>query len=356
MLANYLIALGVMVSLYVLFDLFFNMDEFTEGDRSAWQVIGGILAFYGANLFKYFSQLSGVITVVAGMMTLGRLRRANELTAVMASGVSLYRVAVPVIAFGIAATILWFVNTEVVMPSLAHRLARRHDDPYGERTYTIPFINDRDNALLYAEQFEPSTGHIRRLLVLFRDADGTLHTSLEAEEAIWEPSEGHPRGGRWRLERADQSRRTVREGEGIGPREEIEHFSPRYYESDLTPKDIQMRQSSQWVRYLSSEQLRELAGLQLPETQNICQIRHERFATPMVNLVMLLLGIPYLLRRMPGNLIGDAAKCLLMCGTCFTVSVVGHNIDLAGLPALPGWMPIIIFTPLSVVLLDRIKT
>ena len=61
---NYLIALAVMMSLYVVLDLFFNMDEFTEGEVSAFKVLGGIVSYYGTNLFKYFAQLSGVITVV----------------------------------------------------------------------------------------------------------------------------------------------------------------------------------------------------------------------------------------------------------------------------------------------------
>ncbi|UCG15273.1 MAG: LptF/LptG family permease [Phycisphaerales bacterium] len=353
---NYLIALAVMMSLYIVLDLFFNMDEFTEGSQSTLAVFGGILSYYGTNLFKYFSQLSGVITVVAGMLTLGRLRRTNELTAVLASGVSLYRVAVPVIAFGIATTLLWFVDMELIIPSMADRLARRHDDPRGERTYAVRFLNDRDGALLSAQQFLPSTGRMRRMLVMIREETGAVREVIEAEEAQWEPQEGHPAGGRWKLERATRRRQVMRGTDTIGPQEQMEEELVRYYSSDLTPRDIQMRQSSQWLRFLSSRQLGDLADLGLPDARNLARIRHERFTTPVVNVVMLLLGIPFLLKRMPGNLVGDAAKCLIVCGLCFVVSVVGRNLSPATLPALPSWLPIIIFTPLSVVLLDRIKT
>jgi len=353
---NYLIALSVMISLYVLLDLFFNMDEFTENEWSVLEVLGGIFSYYGTNLFKYFAQLSGVITVVAGMLTLGRLRRMNELTALLASGVSLYRVAVPVIAFGIATTVLWFIDTEVIIPAAAHKLARRHDDPRGDRTYGVWFQNDRNGALLSAEDFLPSTGNMRRMMVMYRDGSGTVRDVLEAEEARWEPIEGHPTGGRWKLERADLRRRVVRDPGAVGPQEEIERASPRYYESDLRPQDIQMRQSSQWLRYLGSRQLSELARAGSGDIQRIAQIRHERFATPVVNVVMLLLGIPFLLRRMPGDVLGDAAKCLVVCGLCFVASVVGQNLSPAGMPALPSWLPIILFTPLAVVLLDRLQT
>jgi lipopolysaccharide export system permease protein len=356
LLVNYLIALGVMISLYIVLDLFFNMDEFTEDRRTVGQVLAGIASYYGANLFKYFGQLSGVITVVAGMLTLGRLRRLNELTAMLASGVSLYRVAVPVIAFGVATTAAWLVNAEWIIPSLAHQLARQHDDPLGERTYEVWFLTDRDNALLSARQFLPSTGEMREMLVLFRNEKGDISQVIEAEQATWEPQSGLPRGGRWKLARGLRRTQVSRGPGAIGPQAELAETFVNYYQSDLTPRDIQMRQSSQWLRYLSSAQLADLAGLGLPDAHHIAQIRHERFATPVVNVLMLLLGIPFLLRRVAGNLISDAGKCLLACGLCFVISVVGQNISPAGLPALPGWIPIILFAPVAVVLLDRVRT
>ena len=101
LLVNYVIGLAVMMSLYVVLDLFVNMDEFMERGYPAWRVLWNMVDYYTPNLLLYFSQLSSVITLFACLATLAKLRRFNELTAMLASGVSLYRLARPVLAFGV---------------------------------------------------------------------------------------------------------------------------------------------------------------------------------------------------------------------------------------------------------------
>ena len=60
---NYLIALGVMMSLYTVLDLFFNIDEFTEAGEPITTVAANVSSYYAAHCFLYFAQLSGVITL-----------------------------------------------------------------------------------------------------------------------------------------------------------------------------------------------------------------------------------------------------------------------------------------------------
>ena len=356
---NYCVALAVMMSLYVVLDLFFNMDEFTEKQQPASAVLADVLSYYGTNLFRYFAQLSGVITLVACAATLARMRRTNELTALLASGVSLYRVAAPILAFGLATTGLWVLDTEMAIPHLASRLARHHDDARGEKTYGVWFLNDRQGALVSARQFLPGTGTMRRVMILRRNAAGAVSSVIEAEEAMWEKLEGHPLGGRWVLTGGLERLRSDQDSGSFGLQESSARRDVFYYESDLDPATIQVRQSAQWIDSLSSSQLSELARRELPTTQLVAvhQARHKRFAAPIVNLVLLLLGIPFLLDREPGTILADIAKCLCVCGVCFTVAFVGQSVlrtDSAS--PLPAWLPIIIFCPLAVVLIDRIRT
>ena len=356
---NYLIALAVMMSLYVVLDLFFNMDEFTERGGAASGVLVDVFSYYWPNLFRYFGQLSGVITLAACLATLARMRRTNELTAVLASGVSLFRVAAPVMGFGLVTTILWVVDTELLVPRVAAQLARSHDDARGERTYGVWFLEDGPNALLSAQQFEPGTGTLRRMMVLKLDDSGTVRSVIEAEEATWQVVEGHPAGGRWLVTRGVERVRSSDQDVPFGPGETTLRKPVHYYESELDPQSIQQRQSAQWVSLLSSRQLSDLAGRELPETlaAAVQQARHRRFATPIINLVLLLLGIPFLLDREPGTVLPAIAKCLAVCGTCFAVTFASHSsLSPQSLSALPSWLPIIVFVPVGVVLIDRSRT
>jgi lipopolysaccharide export system permease protein len=93
--SNYVLSLLVLISLYVVLDLFVNLDEFTQGGKSIAEIVTNIGDYYLYNLPLYFAQISGVITLFAACGTFARLQRQNEITAVLASGTSLHRLATP---------------------------------------------------------------------------------------------------------------------------------------------------------------------------------------------------------------------------------------------------------------------
>lgn len=356
LLVNYLIGLGVMLSLYVVLDMFVNMDEFTEQGYPALTVVGNIVSYYTPNLLLYFSQLSGVITLFACAAVLARMRKLNELTAILSSGVSLYRVARPVLIFGVVVTGLLVVDTEWLVPAVAHKLSRTHDDADGKRAYEVLFLRDKSGALLSAGQFHPKSRDLERLLVLVRDDDGAVVQTWEADRATWEPPSSIRPQGRWRLDRGRLTTRLAGAETALGPRENQRVTYPAYYESDLSPEAIELRQSQGWVRFLSLAQLRELEADRTADRASIMQTRHSRIAAPIVSLLLLLLGLPFFLDRSPANVVGDAGKCLLVCGLCYVATFVAQNVRSETASALPAWIPIFVFGTLAMVLLDRVRT
>lgn len=356
LLLNYLIALGTMLSLYVVLDLFVNMDEFTEQGDPVATVVRNIISYYWPNLFLYLAQLSSVITLFACMATIARMRRLNEMTALLASGVSLYRVARPILFFGIAAAGLLVIDTEVLIPMVAHKLARDHDDADGKRAYEVLFMRDREGALLSAGRFHPTRRDLQRLLVLTRDDSGAVIQTLEADHATWEPPDLLRSQGRWRLMRGRLTTRLRTAGAGLGPREDKVVSYPSYYESDLSPEGIQLRQSEGWIRFLSLSQLGELQRRGGANLIAIIQTIHARRAAPIVGIVLLLLGMPFFLTRIPGSILTDTGRCLITCGLCYVSTFFAQSIRPESASALPAWIPIFVFGTLAVVLIDRIRT
>lgn len=354
--ANYVIAVAVMLSLYVVLDMFVNMDEFTEHGYPALTVLSNMVDYYVPNLLLYYSQLSGVITLFACAAVLARMRKLNELTAILASGVSLFRVARPVFIFAVFITGVLIVDTELLIPRVAHKLARDHDDADGKRAYEVWFLRDGDGASLSAGKFHPNRRDLERLLVLFRDENGAVASTLEADRATWEPpTDVRPRG-RWKLQRGKLITRRIRQGGSLGPREDISTSYPVYYESDLSPEAIQVRQSSGWIRFLSVSQLNDLERSGTVSRQTIAKTRHNRFVAPLVSLLLLLLGLPFFLDRSPADVVRDAGRCMLVCGLCYVFAFVGQSINAGGASALPAWIPIFVFGPVGIVLLDRVRT
>lgn len=356
LLFDYLVALGVMLSLYVVLDLFVNMDEFTEQKFGLARTLRNIASYYGPNLLLYHAELSGVIMLFACLATVARARRQNEMTAMLASGVSLYRVAAPVMAFGIAATTLLAVNTELLIPRVAHLLARDRDDVDGKHAYEVLFLRDRERALVSAGRFHPGTRDLERLLVLCRDEHGVVVRTVEADRATWEAVSPIPGAGRWRLQRGLERVRTAVPASALGPQTNESVQPLDVYESDLSPEVIQLRQTEGWVRFLSVAQLDELLRSQPPDRAAIVQTKHNRIAGPIVAMVMLLLGLPFFLDRSPANLLNDAGWCMVACGLCYVSTFVAQSIRTSSESALPAWIPIFVFATLAMVLIDRIKT
>ena len=355
LLVNYVIALAVMLSLYVVLDMLFNLDEFTERDPSTAALIANLIDYYGPNLALYFAQLSGVIATYACLATVARLRVQNEMTALLSSGVSLYRVAVPVVAFGVFAIALQVADTELLVPSMADKLVRKHEDVGQAPSYEVLFIPDREGALLSAGRFSPRSETLHHMLVLRRDDQGNAVDIIEADLATWEPGTEDGTKGRWALQRGREVSQVTIDG-GLGPRgQRIERY-PEYYESNLSPRDIAIRQAEGWVRYLSLGQLRELQDERVGDLVTVVQTRHQRVTAPVVSLVLLLLGLPFFLDRSPATVISDASKCLGACGLCYVVTFCTQYLKPDSLSALPAWVPIFVFTTWAVTLIDRIRT
>jgi hypothetical protein len=83
-----------------------------------------------------------------------------------------------------------------------------------------------------------------------------------------------------------------------------------------------------------------------------------------VNIILLLLACPSVLTREPGQMKTAAMRCLILCGLCMgtvfiTYQLASHPPEdflTRQWPALMAWIPIFIFAPISVWLLDRVKT
>ena len=87
------------------------------------------------------------------------------------------------------------------------------------------------------------------------------------------------------------------------------------YKSTITPEEINLYRSGNYVDLLSTERINEL--LDRPKsygTLNLLRVKHWRFTQPLMNVILLLLAIPCVLTREPGQLKTGATKCLFFMG------------------------------------------
>jgi lipopolysaccharide export system permease protein len=101
--------------MFVLYDLIAHIAEIMSGDAPAYKV----LAYYLSIVLESLYQLLPASLLLATLYTLWQLSRSNEITAMRASGISLYSIMGPFLAVGIIASVLTIGVNEFVTPRLA---------------------------------------------------------------------------------------------------------------------------------------------------------------------------------------------------------------------------------------------
>lgn len=372
---NYLLAFVVLVGMYTLLDLIINFERFTKAADTGttglgmfWALLSDIGDFYGYRLMVIFQQVSAAIPLLAAGFTMVRMTRHNELTAMLASGVSLYRVALPIILCAMFFSLLVIVDQEILMPNNVDKLLRQHDEVNRVPTRTDPlfFIRDnQDNSLLNAGSYDPVVKRMTDVRIIQRDKSGTPIGRIMAPEAVWDPTIAWAPGvqGGWRLSDARQ----IDDRPSSDPSMKVaERVGPMQYYTQLTPHQLDLVYSKKAVEFLATSQIQTLIQ-NSPDVTKVAleKMMHIRFTQPIMNLVLLLMGIPFLLTREPRQLIKNMIYCTIFTSSCFVATFVlfqiagttlGGGSGLFVPPLLGAWLPVLLFAPLSLVMLDTIKT
>ncbi|MGF1632644.1 MAG: LptF/LptG family permease [Phycisphaerae bacterium] len=365
---NYAISFGVLIGLYIVMDMVFNFDEFvvTEQEAEGNPILATLTAigeYYFYQSFMIFGQLAGIIPVVAAAFTLLRLSRFNETVAVMAAGVPLLRLAAPIIVASVILNLVLLpVNQELLIPQIRTELTRDRGKELVTGV-TIEAMRVKDNDLLFAAEYRPATEQtpptILRLTVVERDEAGRRTAQVVAEEAVWNEAEA-----RWYL------RDGLRIGAAGSPEQrQLPETVLATYDGG-TPEQIALFESDQYVEFLSTARINEMLAADLSYgAPALLREKHFRLSRLVLNIVLVLLAIPTVLVRDPGQLKSASFLCLGMVGGAMGTAFMGQIMAgtpppsfLAGdfwqqsWPAVVSWMPIFLYGPVAVVMLDRVKS
>src|SRR5262245_65515896 len=102
---SYIICLVSLLTLYVVIDLFTNLDDFIEKHTGFTAVLKHIASYYGYKITQIFDRLAEVIALLAATLTVALLQRNNELLPLLSAGAPTRRVGAPVLvaAWGVLA-------------------------------------------------------------------------------------------------------------------------------------------------------------------------------------------------------------------------------------------------------------
>jgi len=333
--------------LFVIVDLVESLENFVDNGVSGIQIILYYLRFL-PSIWNYV----GPITLLLGLLyALYHLTRNNEVIAMRASGISLYRVLFPFIVLGVIISLFsTWISTTVAPRNLAwtedfftrldseERLLKqlRFKEPDAGRTWDIETLN-------------PVTGDVTGVTVWQKREDGSLEYVLTAESAFF-------RDDYWFFRTAIIQQHSDA-GYPIGRPEELELVpKPAFAESPerivRDTKPFEFLTSAELKSYIEDRESLSEKTLAIAQTELNMRRGH-----PWLCLVTILLAVPFgTTTARKGVFQGVAACLLLFFGLYFLMNFfkamgLGQKVD----PWVAGWAPTLIFGTVGAVLLRRLR-
>lgn len=346
-----------LMGLYVVIDLLTNLDVFLRCGKKVGSVLPFIVQYYSVKPLLFFDQTSSVLALIAATFTVSWIQRHNEMTALMAAGISRVRVLRPVIIAVAAVAVLAAVSREVVMPHYRTELARRPQDPLGDHPEELHPRWDSNEVFLdgrktYADQMRIEAPEFDLPLGL-RD----YGRRVTAENAFYKPANGrHPSGyildGVHEPRNLDSRPSLPLRGTSILI---TPHDAPGWLKADqcFLASDVDFDQLTPWStggRYASTvEMIRAVRKPSLYYGADTCVEIHSRIVKPVLDMTLLFLGLPLVVGRESRNMF--IAMGLSMGVTVLFSVFVWASQSLGGVwlqPALGAWMPLMVFVPVAV--------
>jgi LPS export ABC transporter permease LptG len=343
------IGLGVAAVLFVVIDLLQTLDRYIRIKPPLFYVLEHFLYRVPAALHDGLP----VVMLVATIFLFLALTRYHELTAMKAAGMSLYRVAAPVLLLGAVVAVASGLFQELLLPRLnelgdeVDRVKIRGQLPRHLQSRERLWLRTADSRFYRVELLNPGSSDMYGVTVLEVDQSSfRLQSRLDARRAHW-TTDG------WEL--FDGAFRE------FGQRGEVQTIPFVMTAIDLQEDMEDFTKIHKPIAAMSYWELRDyVARLEATgyQVKKYTVELYSKLSFPWVNLIMVLVAIPFSLQSpRGGRLFGVALAIAIMAGYLVVhyVALAFARADLLP-PLLAAWTANIIFLGLGTSLFLRART
>ncbi len=363
----FLICFFSFVGLYIVIHLFSNFDEILAlGKREGGQ-LRFMQKFYGPRLLDLFDRMGPILALVAAISSFSMMQRRRELSAIEAAGIPKSRMVKPLVACCLGLVILGAVNRELWMPKYRKELSLTPQNWLDDGARHTVFLKDHLNGLLIKIRKADNEEHqYKNIIVQIPIYLSDRISRIVAARGNYVPAnDQHPTG--LLLEGISEPQQPWKL-DSLGAAEQPVIFFSKdhpwlngnqiFVRTHLTPEELTY--GVQLTEYSSLSEMIE--SLQRP-TQWFSRGNriavHSRILRPLLDLALILVTFPIVVRFTESNLLLAAINCVgAICA--FQIGVMLFqtlgSLSLIRSASLAAWLPVFLFVPLSVLtwkLLDR---
>jgi LPS export ABC transporter permease LptG len=342
------IGLAVAAALFVVIDLLQTLDKYLRVKPP----LLFIIEHFAYRLPPVLHDGLPVVMLVATIFLYLTLSRSHELTAMKAAGLSLYRISLPILGIGVAVAAGAGLFQELLLPGLnergdeVDRVKIRGQAPRHLQSRQRLWVRSSDSRFYRIELLHPGTNDMYGVTILEVDKDFRLIDRLDARRAHWTPVG-------WEL-----SEGALRQ---IGPEGHVQTVPFVLTALDIREEMEDFLRIQKSVSSMSYRELREyIARLEAAgfQARKYLVELYSKLSFPLVNLVMVLVAIPFALQSpRGGRLFGVGLAIAIMAGYLVVhyVALAFARADLLP-PLLAAWTANVIFVGIGLSLLLRART
>jgi lipopolysaccharide export system permease protein len=354
--------LGALLVLGNCFSLFGELQELQDRKLHFLDVIEYCVAITP----EFLVMILPITLLLALLYTLTDLSRSNQITAMRAAGISLWRICAPYFFVGCALSMVLFGLNEFLVPRssdwknhILTRYVQKPGDIESKNEFrNFGFKNERDRRAWFIGEYRVNTREMLKPQVHGFLPDGSIYR-LYADRAV-------RTNGVWTFFNVAEYSQANATAQLVPSLQTNELAMPEF---DETPRQILSE-----IKITSYQGLKKTRSSDIPLADIVAYLRlhpnlsradsgwlftkfHGRLAAPWTCFVVVLIAIPFGATTGRRNLFVGVAGSIFICFGYFVIQQTGLALGSGGyLPAwLAAWLPNLIFGALGLALMIRAR-
>jgi lipopolysaccharide export system permease protein len=354
-----------LMGLYVVIDAFGHLDSFSKHAEAGGNLAGVICEYYAYQSLGFFDRTAGILAMIAAMFTATWLQRHQEMTAMLAAGISKMRIVKPLLVAAVFVSLLGVANRELLIPHFRNELSRDTKDLAGTKPRVLEARFDNNNILIGGETIVVPERRIVNAMFMLPRKLSRHGKQLAAKNAYYsEAISGRPAG--YLLDQVtaptkidERQTLTLQERPIVITSREAAWLKPgQAYVVSALPFE-RLANGHSWHNLASTREL--VAALNDPSSKLDSELSvavHSRLMRPVADATLLMLGLPLMFSRRQRNVFLSVGICLLVAVAFSVVTLACQSLGGLNLlrPTLAAWLPILVFLPVAVAISHTLRT
>ena len=348
----FLFCVFILWMLFIIGDIFGFLDEILR-ERIP---VTSLIAFYW-NLTPFIlTQIIPVSTLIACVFLLGNLNKHSEITAMRASGISVWKIIRPMLIAAFIIGLIIFVLNDKLLPSamrMANRIRYEKLD-VGKRgkAQSIKVKNvaiyGYGNRIIFAREFDVEKNTLKDVIIHRHDVKNDLILKVSAQEMQWtEDKKWYGKG----VVLYEMNNKGEFMGEPVLSEErevDVTETPTDFINNQWKPEHMSFAQLKKYVKIFSNSGRRAYRRFLVDLNYKI--------AFPFTCIITILASAPFALSTKRGGALIGMAKGIVVALLYIPVMAVGLALGKAGVlpPFIAAWFSNIIFGGIGIWLLNKI--